>query len=49
VLRVLQFKQRSKTLPEWFASAYYVERKITAETVARPVREYLGRPRGRRK
>ena len=38
-----------KTLPEWFASAYCVERNITAETVARPVREYLGRPRGRRK
>jgi hypothetical protein len=35
-----------KPLADWFASAYCIERTITAETVATPVREYLRR-RGR--
>jgi hypothetical protein len=30
-----------KSLADWFASAYCVERSITAETVAASVREYL--------
>lgn len=32
-----------KTLPDWFASSYCVERGINIETVAEAVREYLFR------
>jgi hypothetical protein len=32
-----------KTLSHWFASPYCIQRNISAETVAQPVKEYLRR------
>jgi 5-methylcytosine-specific restriction endonuclease McrA len=37
----------NKTLREWFASPYCIERNINSRTVAAPVRRYLRHPKSR--
>jgi hypothetical protein len=41
MLRRLQFKQGTKSLLEWFASAYCKERNINQQTVADVVQRFL--------
>ena len=38
----------AKTLPAWFESRYCIEKNISAETVAEPVKNYLQRQKSRK-